>query len=186
MLLKRTSNRSAIKLEVTRLEGLVNLLGVILLRNLLQQGLVRISIAGDGILEHAGVVHVDILIVYACGFSLCNHLLPEAVNKAIYGLIISFVGPPAGDVHKMNRALRTIQPESVAAMVLHVVEHWLGDSLVDEDGLGASNIGDLGNHRVEKCDNPVGELLVKLEGEWPVYLTKAERVLELEILDVLD
>lgn len=186
MFLEGGGHRSTIKLEVTRLESLVNLLGVIFLGNLLQLSLVRSAISSDSILEHAGVVHIDVFIENAEGFSLSNDLLHELVDKCVDSLVIRLVLPPAGNMQKVHRARGPSKSESIAPVVLHVVQHGLSDTLIDEHGLGAGNIGYLGDHRVEKVYHPIREFLVESRADRPVYLAKTEWIRGLEVLDVLN
>ena len=186
MRLERWSHGRTIKLEVTRLEILINLPGVVLLGNLLQLGLVSSAISSDSILEHAGVVHIDIFIEDADVLSLSNYLLHELVDERVDSLVVRLVLPPAGDVQKVNRARGTGESERVATVVFHVVQHGLGDALIDEDGLGTRNIAHLRNHRVEEIHHPVSEFLVKSRADGPIHLAKAVWVLGLEVLDVLN
>lgn len=175
-----------IKLEVTGLESLVNLPGVIFLRNLLQLSLVSSTIPSDGILEHAGVVHIDVFIENAEGFSLRNDLIHELVDKRVDSLVIRLVLPPAGNVQKVNRARGPSKSERITSVVLHVVQHGLGYTLVDEHGLGAGDISHVWDHRVEEVHHPIRKFLVESRADRPVHLAKTEWVRGLEVLDVLN
>lgn len=186
MFLERGGHRSTIKFEVTRLESLINFPRVIFLGNLLQLSLVSGTISSDSILEHAGVVHIDVFIENAAGFSLSNNLLHELVDKCVDSLVIRLVLPPAGNVQKVNRARGASKSESITPVVLHVVQHGLSNTLVDEHGLGAGDISHLGDHRVEEVHHPIREFLVESRADRPVHLAKTEWVRGLEVLDVLN
>jgi hypothetical protein len=181
-----TSHRRTIQLEVSRLKSLEDLTGIILLRNTLKTSLISITISSNGILEHASIIHINILIEQTKRLGLLRNPVHKLVDKRIDSLVVRSIIPPARDLQNMHGHRITLKSERITTKVLHILQHRLGNSLENENRLGTGNTRHLGEHRHERLDSPEGEVLVQRCANRPVYLAQTGGILGLKVFDVLD
>ena len=182
--LARESYGRSVELEVAGLEFLEDTSRVQDLRDLSEASLVGGAISGNWILEHTGVVHVDVLIIDSHLLGLRDDLIPEGVNPGVDSVVVGRILPPKGHVHQMNRAVGGIKSQSISTVTLHVIQLRHRDSLVDDHRIGPLEVDHLRNQRVEEVHDPVAKLLVELYRDRPIDLAISERVLRLQVLDI--